>query len=351
MRKKKNEHAARISRRQFVAQALVTTALCSGCIKSAPTPSQSTTPSGAQKATDATSNADPGGKSASELSGQISVEGSSTVFPISQAISREFEGKHPGVQVPVAGNGTNSGFKKFLNREVEICDASRAITESEIAGCKEKGIEYLELQVAIDGLTVVVNKDNDWVDAITVADLKKIWDAGSTIKRWNEIKPEWPDQAIELFGAGTDSGTFDYFTEVINGKAKRSRNDYRASENDNILVNGVTGNLYAMGYFGFAYYVSSQEQLKALKIAAEEGAEAVGPTPETVENGTYTPLSRPLYIYVDKAALKRPEVAAFVTYFLSDDGQDIVEKRKYVRMNSKTLEEMRNRLADALSAK
>lgn len=323
--------------------------LCSGCIKPASSPPANM--SGTSSAGGAGTDSDPASKPAEELTGQISVEGSSTVFPITQAISREFEGKHPGVQVPVAGNGTTAGFKKFLNREVEICDASRAISESEIAACQEKGIDYLELKVAIDGLTVVVNKKSDWLDSITVDDLKTIWDSGSQIKKWNEIKPEWPDQPIELFGAGTDSGTFDYFTEVINGKAKRSRSDYSASENDKILVEGVAGNPYAMGYFGYAYFVSAQDTLKALKIVAADGAEAVGPTPETVENGTYTPLSRPLYIYVDKAALKRPEVAAFVTYYLSDEGQEIVEKRKYVRLNAKTVEEMRARLADALAAR
>lgn len=294
----------------------------------------------------------PGGNGASSgLSGQISIEGSSTVFPISQAISREFESLHPGVQVPVAGNGTSSGFKKFLNREVEICDASRRITEGEIAKCAENQIEYLELQVAIDGLSVVVNKDNDWVDTITVAELNKIWDEGSTMKKWNEVRPEWPDQPLELYGAGTDSGTFDYFTEVINGKAKRSRSDYHANENDNVLVNGIATNKHAMGYFGFAYYVTAADKLRALKIAAEEGAAGVAPTPQTVEDGTYKPLSRPLFIYVNQEALKRPEVAAFVAYYLSDVGQDLVEKRKYVRLNPTALAEMQKRLADAVGVK
>lgn len=339
------------SMRMLWACMLLVSAFC-GCIKVKPaTPPQNTNTNAAGTSSETGNKSEEVTSATAELSGQISVEGSSTVFPITQAVSREFEAKHPGVQVPVAGNGTTAGFKKFVNREVEICDASRPIKESEITLCQEKGIEYLELQVAIDGLTVVVNNDNDWVDAITVADLKRIWDEGSSVKKWNEINPAWPDQAIELFGAGPDSGTFDYFTEVINGKSGRTRGDYSPSENDNILVSGVSGNRYALGYFGFAYYVSNQDKLKALKIAHEEGAEAVAPTSQTVENGTYTPLSRPLFIYIDKAALKRPEVAAFAQYYLSDEGQDLVEKRKYVRMNSKTLEEMRGRLVDALAAK
>lgn len=265
-------------------------------------------------------------------------------------MSVEFGDQHAGVQVTVAGNGTGSGFKQFIKREVEICDASRPIAENEIEACKEKGIEYLELQVAIDGLTVVVNKDNDWVDTMTVAELKKIWDVGSNVKKWNEIRPEWPDQPIELFGAGTESGTFDYFTEVINGKARQSRSDYSASENDNILVSGVEGSKYAMGYFGFAYYVGAAEKMKAVKIAPQEGDSGVAPTTETVLSGDYKPLSRPLFIYVDQQALKRPEVAAFVKYYLSEAGQKIVEIRKYVRMNPQTLAEMQHRLTDALAS-
>lgn len=327
-----------------------------GCVKPAGTSSSTGGTASGQKT--AGTPADNGGKQSASpaddsaaLAGKISIEGSSTVFPISQAISREFEGKHPRVKVTVGGNGTSSGFKNFLNRQAEICDASRPITQNEIDQCQEKGIEYLELQVAIDGLTVVVNKDNDWVDSMTVAELRKIWDQGSEVKKWSDVKPEWPDQKIELFGAGTDSGTFDYFTEVINGKAKQSRSDYSASENDKILVDGVAGNKYALGYFGFAYYITAAAKLKAVKIAVEEGAEAVGPTPETVENGAYKPLSRPLFIYVNKEELKRPEVQAFVTYYLSDEGQTIVEKRKYVRINQTILAEMRQRLADALAAK
>lgn len=319
--------------------------LIAGCVKPASTTTLDTGSTSTTNPSETTSSA-----AESKLSGKISIEGSSTVFPISQAMSVEFGDQHAGVQVTVAGNGTGSGFKQFIKREVEICDASRPIAENEIEACKEKGIEYLELQVAIDGLTVVVNKDNDWVDTMTVAELKKIWDVGSNVKKWNEIRPEWPDQPIELFGAGTESGTFDYFTEVINGKARQSRSDYSASENDNILVSGVEGSKYAMGYFGFAYYVGAAEKMKAVKIAPQEGDSGVAPTTETVLSGDYKPLSRPLFIYVDQQALKRPEVAAFVKYYLSEAGQKIVEIRKYVRMNPQTLAEMQHRLTDALAS-
>jgi phosphate transport system substrate-binding protein len=281
----------------------------------------------------------------------INIEGSSTVFPISQAIANEFEALHPNLHVAVAGNGTSSGFKKLISREADVCDASRPIAEKEVQLCQENGVEFLELKIAIDGLTVVVNKDNDWVDTLTVAQLKQLWDEGSTVKKWNEINPSWPDQPIKLFGPGTDSGTFDYFTEAVNGKTGRSRGDYGTSENDNILVDGVVGDKYALGYFGFAYYVNSSDRLKAVKIAVDDMADAVAPSKETVEDGSYKPLSRPLYIYINREALQRPEIAAFAEYYLSDAGQAIVEKRKYVRLNTAALSEMRERLSQAIGGK
>jgi phosphate transport system substrate-binding protein len=286
-----------------------------------------------------------------KLAGTINIEGSSTVFPISQALGTEFEALHPEVHLAIAGNGTGSGFKNLISRQAEICDASRPISDSEIKLCQENNIGYLELQIAIDGLTVVVNKDNDWVDTLTVAQLKQIWDEGSTVEKWKDIDPSWPDQPIELFGPGVESGTFDYFTEAVNGKAKRSRSNYRNSEADNVLVDGVIGNKYALGYFGFAYYINSSDRLKAVKIIAADGAEAVAPSVETVENGSYKPLSRPLFIYVNREALQRPEIAAFAEFYLSDAGQSIVEKRKYVRLNAAALSEMRERLSQAVSGK
>lgn len=315
-------------------------ALCAGCFKVAPT-----TPVPSTGGTDSSPTA------ATVLSGSINIEGSSTVFPISQAVATEFETRHSDVHVSVAGNGTSSGFKNLISREADVCDASRPIAEKEIKLCQEKGIEYLELKVAIDGLTVVVNKDNDWADTLTVAQLKQIWDEGSTVKKWNEINPAWPDQPIKLFGPGTDSGTFDYFTEVINGQTGRSRGDYGTSENDNILVDGVVGDKYALGYFGFAYYVNSRDRLKAVKIAADDMADAVPPSKETVEDGSYKPLSRPLYIYINREALRRPEIAGFAEYYLSDAGQAIVEKRKYVRLSPAALSEMRERLSQAVGGK
>jgi len=280
----------------------------------------------------------------------INIEGSSTVFPISQAMAINFGDKHDGIDITVAGNGTSNGFKRFILREVEICDASRPIADKEKQECQEKEIDYLELQIAIDGLTVAVNKDNDWVDTITVADLKKIWDQDSPVQKWSDVRPEWPDKPLKLLGPGPDSGTFDYFTEVVNGQAKRSRGDYTPNENDNVLVTGVSGDKHALAYFGFAYYVTSADKLKALKIAREDGAEGVAPTQATIESGEYAPLSRPLFIYVDKEALKRPELKAFVEYYLSDEGQSVVEERKYIRLPDATLQAMRQRFTQATQA-
>ncbi len=309
--------------------------LCIGCVKVTPTSSHS----------DGTS-AD--STSAPKLTGTINIEGSSTVFPISQAIGTEFEAQHPEVHLAIAGNGTGSGFKKLISREVEICDASRSIAEKEVSLCQEAGIAPLELQVAIDGLTVVVNKDNDWVESLSVAQLKQIWDQDSTVKTWKDINPAWPDEPIKLFGPGTESGTFDYFTEAINGKTGRSRKGYGLSENDNILVDGVAGDKFALGYFGFAYYINSADRLKAVKIAADDAATPVAPSQETVINGSYQPLSRPLFIYLNRDTLKRPEVAAFARYYLSADGQAIVAKRKYIPVDPEKLADMQQRLQSAL---
>jgi phosphate transport system substrate-binding protein len=322
---------------------LLAVVAAAGCIRPASSPEE--TVSKGRPSADSPSTSDE-----VRLSGTISIEGSSTVFPITQAMGVDFGERHAGVQVTVAGNGTGTGFKKLIAREVEICDASRPIAEKEIAACRESGLDYLELQIAIDGLTVVVNKDNDWVETLTVADLRKIWDQGSAVTKWSDLNPDWPDQPLKLFGPGTESGTFDYFTEVINGQARRHRSDYSSNENDNVLVSGVAGNKYALAYFGYAYYVASADKLRAVKIALQEGSEGVAPTRETIESGAYVPLSRPLFMYVNKEALQRPEVAAFVQFALSDEGQNIVEFRKYIRLSPSQVAEMRQRLADALNA-
>ena len=267
--------------------------------------------------------------SPARLSGEIKVDGSSTVYPITEAVGEEFQKLHPDVKVVVGISGTGGGFKKFCNGETDISNASRPILQKEIDTCAQNGIEYIELPVAYDALSVVVNPRNDWVACMTVAELKKIWepDAQGKITRWNQVRPEWPDAPLNLYGAGTDSGTFDYFTEAIVGKAKASRGDYTASEDDNVLVQGVANDQYALGYFGLAYYFENQDKLKA--VAIDNGKGCVPPSEETVRNGTYQPLSRPLFIYVSRKAADRPEVEAFVRFYL-EKGPALVKQVGYV---------------------
>ena len=222
--------------------------------------------------TEATVNEALGAETASteKLTGAIKIDGSSTVFPISQAVAERFMEANPGVKITVGSSGTGGGFKKFTAGETDINDSSRTIDAKEIAQCKDKGIEYVEIKVAIDGLTVVVNPKNDWCSCMTVEQLKLIWEPGSKVKKWSDVDPEWPDKEIRLFGADSDSGTFDYFTEAINGKAKLTRTDYTASSDDNVLVIGVEGDKYSLGYFGFAYFVENKEKLKAVGIIPPE---------------------------------------------------------------------------------
>ncbi len=278
----------------------------------------------------------------------ITIDGSSTVYPISQAVAEVFKEQNPGVDITVGFKGTGPGLKQFINSEIDICDASRTMKSAEKDECAGKGVEFLELQVAIDGLSVVIHPENDWVDCITVAELKKFWEKDSQVKLWSEVNPKWPAEPVALFGADAESGTFEYFTEVINGKKNESRANYTFSSNDNILVNGVSENKYAMGYFGYGYYVENKDRLKALAIKVGDDAECIAPTPETIETGTYVPLSRPLLIYVNKKALKRPEVAKFVQFYLSEAGQHMVTERKIVRMPAPKWQEMQDRLAEAL---
>lgn len=279
----------------------------------------------------------------------ISIDGSSTVYPVSQAVAEEFEKTSP-VRVIVGTSGTGPGFNKFIGGESDICDASRPIKPEEIDGCKEKGIEYLELKVAIDGLSVVVHPENDWCDCLTVAQLKALWEPNSKINTWKDLDPSWPDHKIDLYGADTESGTFDYFTEVICGENGSSRTDYNPSVNDNVLVQGVEGSKYALGYFGYAYYVKNKDKLKVLGIAAgDDVSSCVAPTDESIEAGEYVPLSRPLFLYVNKAALKRPEVASFLTYYLNE-GQDLVGEVGYVRLSEALIAETRKNLEDAIES-
>jgi phosphate transport system substrate-binding protein len=250
----------------------------------------------------------------------IKVDGSSTVFPITEAVAEEF-GKQGKGRVIVGISGTGGGFKRFCRGETDISDASRPIKQKEIDACREGGVEYIELKVAFDGLAVIVHPSNTWVDYLTVEELKKIWEPGAqnVIMKWNQIRSNFPARDIQLFGPGTDSGTFDYFTEVISGKSGSSRGDFTASEDDNVLVEGVASSEGGLGYFGLAYYEENADKLKIVPVKDTSGARAVTPSKETVLEGRYTPLSRPLFIYVSKNSLKtKPAVKSFVQYYLQN---------------------------------
>lgn len=283
-----------------------------------------------------------------KLSGEVIADGSSTVYPITQAVAEEFMKVHKDVKVSVGIAGTGGGFKRFVVGDTDINDASRPISEKEIAECQKNGIEYLELKVAIDGLSVVVHPDNDWCKAMTVAQLKALWNPGSTVKKWKELDPNWPDAEIRLYGAGPDSGTFDYFTEAVVGKAKSSRSDYTPSEDDNVLVQGVNGDKNSLGYFGYAYYADNAEKVKLVAIAeGDDVSKAVTPTNETILGGTYKPLSRPLFIYVNKKSFEKPQVKEFVRYYISK-GQEFVKEVHYIELPENDLKESQDRLATAL---
>lgn len=258
----------------------------------------------------------------SDASGNISIDGSSTVYPITEAVAEEFRNEAPQVKVTVGLSGTGGGFKKFSRGETDINNASRTIKSEEGEACKANNIDYVELSVAYDGLVVVVNPQNDWVKEITVAELKKIWEpeAQGKIKFWNQIRPEWPKEEIHLYGAGVESGTYDYFTEAIVGKSHSSRGDYTGSEDDNVLVQGVAGDKFALGFFGLAYFEENKTKLRAVPVDDEKdenGKGAILPSIETVLNKTYAPLSRPLFIYVNSKAVQRTEVVQFVDFYLS----------------------------------
>jgi len=270
------------------------------------------------------------GATTASLSGAIKIDGSSTVFPISEAMAEEFGKKHKDVKVTVGISGTGGGFKKFCNGETDISDASRPIKDSEKADCVKNNITYTELQVAIDGVSVVVNPQATWVDCLTTAELKKVWDKGSTLKNWKDIRAGFPDLELKLYGAGSDSGTFDYFTEAINGKEKQTRSDYTASEDDNTLVQGVAGNKGAMGYFGYAYYVENKSKLKVLKIDDGKGGGCVEPNDTTIAAYTYKPLARPIFIYPKTSSLKKPEVLEFVKFYLAKENNKLIKQVGYI---------------------
>jgi phosphate transport system substrate-binding protein len=265
----------------------------------------------------------------------IKIDGSSTVYPITEAVAEDFQkAKKGSVRVTVGISGTGGGFKKFCAGETDISNASRPILAKEMEACKAKGIQYIELPVAYDALTVVVHPQNNWASSITVAELKKMWEptAQGKVTKWNQVRSSWPNAPLKLFGAGADSGTFDYFTEAINGKSKESRTDYTPSEDDNVLVQGVARDKNALGYFGYAYYEANKSRLKA--VAIDGGKGPVLPSKQTVENGSYQPLSRPIFIYVNAKAAEKPETREFVEYYISN-APKLVSEVKYVPLPAK----------------
>ncbi|MBI2300010.1 MAG: PstS family phosphate ABC transporter substrate-binding protein [Armatimonadetes bacterium] len=253
----------------------------------------------------------------SNLSGKIAIDGSSTVYPITEAVAEEFGKTNPGVQVTAGISGTGGGFKKFSAGETDLSDASRPIKSKEAEACKAKGIEYIELPVAFDGLSVMVNPQNTFCESLTVAELNKIWEPGSKVNNWKDVRAGFPDQPLKLYGPGTDSGTFDYFTDAVNGKEGACRSDFTASEDDNVLVTGIAGDPNALGFFGYAYFAENQGKLKLVAIDPGDG-KPVKPSDETISSGTYKPLSRPIFLYVKTASAARPEVDAFVRFYLQN---------------------------------
>ena len=295
------------------------------CSSPTPTPAASATPasSGGAQPTAAPATTAP----AERLSGTIEIDGSSTVFPISQAVAEEFRRGQPDVQVNVGVSGTGGGFQRFARGETDISDASRHIKDSEREAAAANGVEFIEMRVGTDGLSVIVHPDNDFVDCLTVEELNSVWKPGSEVDNWSQVRAGFPDQRLRLYGPDTDSGTFDYFTEEVNGEAQVSRSDYTASADDNVLVQGIAGDRGALGYFGYAYYQENEGVLKA--VAVDGGSGCVEPEPSTIEDGTYSPLSRPLFIYVNAESLARPEVAAFVEYYM-DNGYELTAEVGYV---------------------
>jgi phosphate transport system substrate-binding protein len=275
-----------------------------------------------------------GGAGGGQISGPVRIDGSSTVAPLSQAAAELYAEQQPGVNVTVATSGTGGGFKKFCAGETDISDASRAIKDEEAAACRAKGIEFIELQVANDALSVVVNPANNWANCLTPAQLATIWgpQAEGKVTTWRQVDPAFPNEPLALFGPGTDSGTFDYFTDEINGKEGASRTDYQSSEDDNVLVKGVEGARGALGYFGYTYYEENQGKLKALQIDGGNGC--VAPSAESVQNGTYQPLARPLFIYVNKSAYQtKPQVKDFVEFYVGQDAK-IAQAAQFVPLNA-----------------
>ncbi len=269
--------------------------------------------------------------SENRLSGMVKVDGSSTVFPITEAMAEEFQREHRRVRVTVGLSGTGGGMKKFVVGDIDISGASRPIKKSEREKAKKNGVSFVELPVAYDGIAVVINPKNTFASQMTVEELKRIWEPGSQVKKWSDLRKAWPKKNIHLYGPGADSGTFEYFTKAIVGKARATRRDFTASEDDNVLVQGVAGDEYALGYFGFAYWVENQKALK--RVAIDPGTGPILPSKESIEDGSYRPLSRPIFIYVNHQSIQRPEVDAFVRFYLNN-ARALVPEVGYVPFES-----------------
>ncbi|HEY8399982.1 MAG TPA: PstS family phosphate ABC transporter substrate-binding protein [Cytophagaceae bacterium] len=281
---------------------------------------------------------------------KVKLDGSSTIYPISEAVAEEFQEENEEVNVTIGVSGTGGGFKKFIRKEIDITGASRPINKLEDADANTQGVSYIELPVAYDGLAIVVNPQNTWVNKITVAELKKLWEPASQgkITKWNQIRPEWPNEKINLYGPATESGTFDYFTEAIVGESKASRGDYTASEDDNVLVQGISTDKYGLGYFGLAYYEENQDKLKLVPVDDENesnGAGAIAASQESVLNGTYQPLSRPLFIYVNTESANQPAVDKFVKYFITS-ASELVPETGFIPLKQETYDLVMKRYQD-----
>ena len=284
------------------------------------------------------------GNNKKEDGSAISIDGSSTVYPITEAIAEEYRNEAPRTDITIGVSGTGGGFQKFGRGEVAITNASRPIKDDEKAIAESNGVNFVELEVAYDGLAVVVNPGNDWVNCFTVEQLRKIWEPGAqgTITRWNQIDPSWPDEEIHLFGPGVASGTFDYFTEAVVGESGSSRGDYTASEDDNVLVQGVSGDKYGLGFFGLAYYEENSDKLRMVAVDGGEGC--VEPSAETVSNGSYAPLSRPLYIYVNSSSLENPAVVDFVEFYL-DEAPQLLQDVGYIPLTDEEYQREREKFS------
>ncbi|MBI4744350.1 MAG: PstS family phosphate ABC transporter substrate-binding protein [Actinobacteria bacterium] len=276
-----------------------------------------------------------------ESSGEVRADGSSTVYPITEAVAEEFQKENPDVRVTVGTSGTGGGFKKFVAGEIDINDASRPIKDEEKQKAEENKIEYVDFKVAFDGITIAVNPENDWAKDITVDELKKTWEPESKVTKWSDIRTNWPDEKIILFGPDTDSGTFDFFTEKIVGEEGSSRSEYTASADDNVLVEGVSGEKYSLGYFGYAYYKENKDKLKFLKV------NGVAPGVDTILKGTYQPLSRPVFIYVNKESLKREELSAFVKFYL-ENASSLVKDVGYIPVPESDYQEQLEKLEELI---